>query len=129
VLESGEEMDTYDLMKEALNVSATRAKVISSNIANVNTANYKAKRVVFENQLSKSEQSLALKTTNQRHIKSSSNSYSYITSDNSSSVTENGNNVDLDVELANAATNGLYYNSLVSQLNGRLQMMGYVVEH
>lgn len=122
-------MDTYDLMKEALNVSATRAKVISSNIANVNTANYKAKRVVFEDQLSKSEQSLALKTTNKRHIKSSSNSYSYITSDNSSSVTKNGNNVDLDVELANAATNGLYYNSLVSQLNGRLQMMGYVVEH
>lgn len=41
----------------------------------------------------------------------------------------NGNNVDLDVELANQATNSLYYNSLVSQINGRLQMMGYVVEH
>ncbi|WP_281165323.1 flagellar basal body rod protein FlgB [Liquorilactobacillus sicerae] len=122
-------MDTYDLMKQALSVSATRAKVISSNIANVNTANYKAKKVVFENELSKSEQNLSLETTNKKHIKSDSSSYSYITTDNSSSVTENGNNVDLDVQLSGAATNGLYYKSLVSQLNGRLQMMGYVVEH
>ncbi|MFT9270217.1 MAG: flagellar basal body rod protein FlgB [Liquorilactobacillus nagelii] len=121
-------MDTYNLMKAAMGVSATRAKVISSNIANVNTANYKAKRVIFENQLADAKQNLGLVTTNKRHINSGS-SNAYITTDNDTSVTKNGNNVDLDVELANQATNSLYYNSLVSQINGRLQMMGYVVEH
>ncbi|MFT8392601.1 MAG: flagellar basal body rod protein FlgB [Liquorilactobacillus ghanensis] len=122
-------MDTYNLMKEAMGVSATRAKVISSNIANVNTANYKAKRVVFENQLADAKQNLNLVTTNKRHISSGSTDDSYITTNNDTSVTRNGNNVDLDVEMADQATNSLYYNSLVSQLNGRLQTMGYVVEH
>lgn len=112
-----------------MDASATRAKVISSNIANVNTANYKAKRVIFENQLSKATDSLNLVTTNKRHIKSIGTTDSYITSDNSTSVTKNGNNVDLEVQLANQATNSLYYNSLVSQINGRLQMMSYVIEH
>ncbi|MFT9274102.1 MAG: flagellar basal body rod protein FlgB [Liquorilactobacillus nagelii] len=122
-------MDTYNLMKEAMGVSATRAKVISSNIANVNTANYKAKRVVFENQLADAKQNLNLVTTNKRHISSGSTDDSYITTNNDTSVTRNGNNVDLDVEMSDQATNSLYYNSLVSQLNGRLQTMGYVVEH
>jgi flagellar basal-body rod protein FlgB len=116
-------------MKEAMGVSATRAKVISSNIANVNTANYKAKRVVFENQLADAKQNLNLATTNKRHISSGSTDDSYITTNNDTSVTRNGNNVDLDVEMSDQATNSLYYNSLVSQLNGRLQTMGYVVEH
>lgn len=122
-------MDTYNLMKEAMGVSATRAKVISSNIANVNTANYKAKRVVFENQLADAKQNLNLATTNKQHISSGGTDDSYITTNNDTSVTRNGNNVDLDVEMADQATNSLYYNSLVSQLNGRLQTMGYVVEH
>lgn len=112
-----------------MGVSATRAKVISSNIANVNTANYKAKRVVFENQLADAKQNLNLVTTNKRHISSGGTDDAYITTNNDTSVTRNGNNVDLDVEMANQATNSLYYNSLVSQLNGRLQTMGYVVEH
>ena len=45
-------MDTYNLLKTAMNVSAQRAELISSNIANVNTDGYKAtKRIVFESEL------------------------------------------------------------------------------
>ena len=43
------------------------------------------------------------------------------------SLKENGNNVDLDVEMTNQAINGLYYNALTAQLNGRLKMMNVIL--
>ena len=51
-------MDTYNLLKTAMDVSQTRSELISNNIANVNTPNYKAKRVVFESQLSQAMDNL-----------------------------------------------------------------------
>ncbi|MDD6172385.1 MAG: flagellar basal body protein, partial [Ligilactobacillus ruminis] len=33
-------MDTYNLLKTAMDVSQTRSELISNNIANVNTPNY-----------------------------------------------------------------------------------------
>lgn len=48
---------------------------------------------------------------------------------NDTAVKENGNNVDLDVEMLNQAQNGLNYSALTSQLKGRYQMMSYVLNH
>ncbi|KRM96874.1 flagellar basal-body rod protein FlgB [Liquorilactobacillus aquaticus DSM 21051] len=124
-------MGTYDLLKQAMDVSSTRSQLISSNIANVNTANYKAKSVDFENQLNKAlgSDGFSLATTNKRHLQSSDLVTPTIKTNSGTSVKENGNNVDLDVEMMNQATNGLYYSALVSQLNGRYQMMNYVLNH
>ena len=99
-------MDTYNLLKTAMDVSQTRSELISNNIANVNTPNYKAKRVVFESQLSGP----------------------YITS-RDTGFQKNGNNVDVDTEMVNQAQNGLYYSAITSQLNGRYKMMNYVINH
>ncbi|KRL02118.1 flagellar basal body rod protein FlgB [Liquorilactobacillus capillatus] len=124
-------MAAYDLLKQAMDVSTTRSQLISSNIANVNTANYKAKRVDFENQLNKAmgADGFKLATTNKKHLQASETVTPAITTNTDTSVKKNGNNVDLDVEMMNQATNGLYYSALVSQLNGRYQMMNYVLNH
>ncbi|MBM7544690.1 flagellar basal body rod protein FlgB [Periweissella beninensis] len=124
-------MESYDLIKDALGVANTRAQLISSNIANVNTANYKAKRVEFENYLTNAlnGDSLALKKTNTRHLGDGSGVQPQVTTDANTAVKANGNNVDLDVEMVNQATNSLYYNALTSQINGRFQMLNYVLDH
>ena len=124
-------MGTYDLLKMALNVSATRGNLISSNIANVNTPNYKAQRVEFEADLKKAMDGsqLTLRTTNANHLGGANNIQPRIVENSQNSVKENGNSVDLDIEMVDQATNGLYYQALTAQVNGRLKMMHYVTSN
>lgn len=124
-------MGTYDLLKTALNVSATRANLISSNIANVNTTNYKAQRIEFENDLQKAigKNQFTLKTTHPNHLGNQLNFQPRMVENNQVRVKENGNSVDLDIEMVDQATNGLYYQALTSQVNGRLKMMNYVTSN
>lgn len=122
-------MEIDNLLKTALSVSNTRAQTISSNIANLNTPDYKAKRVQFENLLQQATGSGQMVTDNPRHIGALSNIQPQITTETGTQVRANGNNVDLDTEMVDQAQNGIYYNMLVSQLNGRYQMMSYIVNH
>lgn len=119
-------LDTYDLLKTAMNVSAQRAELISSNIANVNTDGYKAKRIVFESEL---KQALASSGTDAATEASVSQVKPKITENATTSIKDNGNNVDLEVEMLDQAANGLYYSALTAQVNGRLQMMNLVLSN
>lgn len=123
-------VDTYNLINQALSVSSERASVISSNIANVNTANYKAKKVVFESELSDATSSLTLEKTHKNHLSgSSSEDGAYVTTSDTGSVKENGNSVDLESEMVNQSTNTLYYEALEKQISGRLSMRNYVLNN
>lgn len=53
---------------ENLSFRSERQKVISGNIANINTPNYKTKELVFESELKKANDDLELKVTHKRHI-------------------------------------------------------------
>lgn len=120
-------MNNYELIKNAMSVSNERAQLISNNIANVNTPNYKVKRVDFENLLNQSvENAKQLTTTNSRHIGANKKNLGKITEQSNQTVRENGNNVDLDIEMLNQSTNALYYSALTAQLNGRLSMYNIV---
>ena len=63
-------MDTYELLKTSLSVSNKRSELTSTNIANINTPDYKAKRIQFESNLKKimSDESFTLTTTNKKHL-------------------------------------------------------------
>lgn len=118
----------YGLLKNGLNASSLRGKVIANNIANINTKGYKKYTVSFEENLKQSMDSLNLKTTDSRHIDDGS-SFGDITvkQDTSTSMREDGNNVDIDNEMANQAANSLMYNALISQVNSRLSMERYII--
>lgn len=122
--------NTYGLMKEALNVSSNRAQLNANNIANVNTPGFKAKRIEFESVLNNAlDQETHLKTTSKMHMQAGGAIEPHESVRNDTAVKENGNNVDLDVEMLNQAQNGLNYSALASQLKGRYQMMSYVLNH
>lgn len=112
-----------------MNAASTRQEVISSNIANVNTDNYKVGQVQFESLLDQANQSLSMKQTNGMHIGFCDLSQidPLVTKRTDTAVKENGNNVDIDMEMANQAQNSLYYNALVTQLNAKLGLLNTAI--
>lgn len=105
-------VETYQLIKKALDVSSLRSRIIANNLANVNTPGYKRLYVSFEDALNNVEQNKEIK----------------VKRDYSSSVREDGNNVDIDNEIVNNTANTLMYNALINQVNTRIQMRTLVIK-
>lgn len=118
---------TYQLLKSALDLSSLRQETISSNISNINTPDYKANRVVFESHMKNAMNGVSLNQTNSSHL-SFNNSNGIVQKQNNTYLKDNGNNVDIDFEMAELAANNIYYDSVVSQLNAKYRMMRNVIQ-
>lgn len=120
--------NTYGLLKEGLKVSTIRDKVIANNVANVNTKGYKKFRVVFEENLNNDVSNSFMKTSNEKHISGTSKGESVkVLRDNSGSMRNDGNNVDIDSEMINLAANTLKFNALVNEINSTFRMREKVI--
>nr|WP_286908012.1 flagellar basal body rod protein FlgB [Clostridium sp. UBA1652] len=119
---------TYNLIKNGLNASSLRGEVISNNIANINTANFKRSYVSFEEQFKKSSSELSLKTTKSKHMTDNKvTGTAKVLRDESTSMRTDGNNVDLELEKTNQAANTMLYNALVTSANGKISNLRYVI--
>lgn len=123
-----ESQNVYNLIKQSLNASSTRSKVIANNIANINTADYKRHYVTFEDTLNDSMDNITMKKDNPKHL-DDGNGYGTISvkQDNTTSMKSDGNNVDVDAEMSNQAQNTLMYEALTNQANSRISMEKYVI--
>jgi flagellar basal-body rod protein FlgB len=121
---------TIGSLERGLDYSATKAKVISQNIANVDTPNYKAKNVSFNEVFSGEKlNSLQAYRTNPRHIEFTSRSHHPGVFNNTNfQYRHDGNGVDMDKEQANLAANQIYYNALVDRLNGKFNSLQNVIK-
>ena len=121
---------SYGLLKSALNASSMRQDTLSNNIANVNTPNYKANRVLFEGQLkkAKSKSYIGVKGTHKNHISTTDGDIQpRIVKDQATTMRNDGNNVDIDLEMANLAANQILYNTLIQQTNSKISTLRYVI--
>ena len=121
---------TISTLDKALNYSATKQKVISQNIANVDTPNYKAKDVSFKAAFNEAlGESLIANRTNARHFafNKTNHSSSTIITKNQVSYNESGNSVDIDQEMADLATNQIYYNALTERISGKFSSLQNVI--
>ena len=117
---------------EQLNFRGEKQKVISSNIANINTPNYKTKDLIFEDELNSATNSLKLKQTNSRHI-SSINS---ISSSGNPRLIEvkgleeqnDGNNVNLDTQMGEMSKNKVLFDAIQSSIKKDSRLFRSVVE-
>ncbi|MFD3157488.1 flagellar basal body rod protein FlgB [Haloimpatiens sp. FM7330] len=122
-------VESYNLMKQALDASSTRNKVIANNIANVNTKGYKRQYVSFEETLNNAVEGDNLTLTNKKHIPINEKKGEInIKRDESSSMRQDGNNVDIENEEVNQAANALMYNSLITDINNRIAMRRSVIK-
>ncbi|MEG6585874.1 flagellar basal body rod protein FlgB [Dendrosporobacter sp. 1207_IL3150] len=109
------------VLEQSLAAASLRHKIISNNIANVNTPNFKKSEVVFESFLQNAlnENKLALANTNNKHIslkQSLVSSKPQVSTVTNTTMRTDGNNVDIDVEMAELAKNNIYYNAVAQQL-------------
>jgi flagellar basal-body rod protein FlgB len=119
---------TIQSLENGLNYSSAKQKVISQNIANVDTPNYKAKSISFKSQLNDSVANLDAKITNARHIQFSGRGTNGITVNNKPfQYNHNGNGVDIDKEMSDLAANQIYFNALTDRLNGKFNSLQSVI--
>ena len=122
---------SYDLIKKGLDMSSLRQRTVSSNIANINTPDYKVNKVQFEDLLKTAidDNAVALEKFHPNHfgIGKVEDIEAIVKKRESTSLNDNGNNVDIDLEMTELAANELYYNTLVAQLNSRLGSLNYVI--
>ena len=97
------------VMKKSLDMMSARQNLISSNISNVDTPGFKASEIDFQGQLHEalgSKGGLNLRSTNDKHFGSDSSSIGDLTPDpfeEDAAAKSNGNNVDIDNEMAKMA--------------------------
>lgn len=121
------------VLEKALDATWLRNEAITQNIANVDTPNYKRKTVKFEEYLSdaldKDRKNSAAVQTNQNVAGSEVDKINpVITTDNSSLSTRlDGNNVDIESEMASLAKNALQYNTLIQSMSKKFSMLKYVI--
>ncbi len=122
--------NTIHSLEKALDYSALRQKVISNNIANVDTPNYKAQDVSFKNLLSNEMNSqLTANRTNEKHFEfTNSKNGLLITTKHDTAYNHNGNNVDIDKEMASLAENQIYYNAITQRISGKFNTLQSVVK-
>jgi flagellar basal-body rod protein FlgB len=109
------------LLEEIIKTSAFRHKVLASNIANVDTPGYKAKDVPFSQEIN--NQVIRMTQTNPEHLHGTKNPKEVkgmVPVERTSG--EDGNNVALDMEMANMTENALLYEAGVKLLSKKLMM-------
>ncbi len=118
------------LLNKSMDAATLRNTVIADNIANDDTPGFKRREVVFEDKLqlalSGKQDHLNMKITNNRHILLKSNN-GYLEPEikemNDFSFTNDGNNVDIDVESAKLAKNKMYYDTMAQSMNNEIKLL------
>jgi flagellar basal-body rod protein FlgB len=111
------------VLEKALDAAWMKNEVISNNIANVNTPGYKKGYVRFEDQMNSTLAEFRIGSLNKdskflpigndiRNIPAPE-----IIQNPFTSVRKDGNNVDIDVEMAELAKNTIKYNALINQIS------------
>jgi flagellar basal-body rod protein FlgB len=109
---------SLDVTAAALDMRMHRQNVVTSNLANIKTPGYKAKRVEFEAQLQAAigtDQSNKMTATNGRHLPTSFDPADVNAQTSEilrSRVVQGQDSVDMDKEMAVMAKNALAYNTL-----------------
>ena len=119
--------NTISLLEKALDYSQVKQNVISNNIANVDTPNYKAKEVSFRSFFNDEMSKISAKTTDKRHIPFQSSASPYIVTSQKTNYNNNGNNVDVDQEMSELAANQIYYNAMAESISNKFQALQTVI--
>lgn len=120
------------VLEKALDAAWLKNEAISNNIANVNTPGYKKSYVRFEEQLAGAAaefQTGSLKK-NKNFLPIGNDTREIpapeVLQDTFTSARQDGNNVDIDVEMAELAKNTIKYNALITQISkqfGNIKMV------
>ena len=115
--------------QEALNLRARRQEVLSANIANADTPNFKARDFDFSSKLTQAvergRQPMAMTSTSSRHISGEAQAIGegelMYRTPNQSSI--DGNTVEMDAERVNFADNAMRYELNLTLLSSKIKSL------
>jgi flagellar basal-body rod protein FlgB len=114
---------TIDLLSGMLDYRSKRHKIIVSNIANIDTENFKPSDISFKNEFGKTN-SIQMTTTVPGHISRKDNKSSPVSFEMKTSEEK----VKIDTEMANLAENHLMYNMTVDMLARKFRGINTVLK-
>jgi len=124
--------EIFSTITSGLDTAAFRHALIANNLANVETFDYKRKDVNFNGLLksmisnSRDDTKLAKTSGNHMNIGASDSKFShygmYITSPRTTKEDKTGNNVNIDMEMAQMAKNTLYYETVTELMSRRFRL-------
>ena len=110
-----------ELLFNQLNFRGEQQKVISTNIANIDTPGFKTKELKFNDELDKSqsEHDLKLNVTHRGHMniepETSEKNY-YMNETKGLHEQNDGNNVNLDTQMSSMAQNSIMFSAIQSSI-------------
>lgn len=116
-----------EVLRQALNAAALRQQVVAHNIANVNTPGFRRQSVRFEEQLqrARSRAAVAGRTTHPRHVPVGVQPVAppRVVTERSTVMRNDGNNVDVEREMAVLAAAETQYAALTQVVAARYRML------
>jgi flagellar basal-body rod protein FlgB len=107
-------MEVTNLLERALNIRAHYHKILSGNIANVETPNYKEKDIDFQSEI-------------QRNIDSPNNVEVKESTDGDVIGSLDGNTVNMENQIIKMTENHMIFTSLVQVMSKKFSMMRYII--
>ena len=121
-----------NLLKSAADASWTREEVLTNNIANVDTPNYKRQDVEFSsylaNALQRSGKNSSSLTQRVNNVDFKDISIRTYTDNSTLSYRTDGNNVDLSTENVELASEQINYNALIDSMNNEFSRFKSVLK-
>jgi len=133
ILNSGSEQ----VLVKAMDAASLRNEIIANNIANVDTPGFKKSEVNFAEKirdvLGNEKTHVKMSLTDKRHMMSSKSPGIYaiqpeINPCDASSYRNDGNNVDIDVEMAELAKNKIYYDAMGQSISSEIKLLRMAIE-
>ena len=119
-----------NVLDKAADASWLRNEAISNNIANVNTPNYKRQDVSFEAELQQALKANKYESLDDKidNINLKRLNAKVYTDSANFSYRLDGNNVDIDNENVELASNQIKYNALIQSINGKFSELKSVMK-
>ncbi len=128
---------SIDFLARAMDARALQLKLTANNIANVNTPGFKATLLTYKEQMQRvlrdAQDQLPLKHTLAPHIRKGM-PYTIddvklnMISDPTTSMRSDGNNVDIDQQMASMAQNSMEINAVTRMLSDKMRGLRMVIE-
>jgi flagellar basal-body rod protein FlgB len=111
-------------IEQRIKLHIERQKVITSNIANADTPNYKAKDINFDNALNQEVKQLAV--THEKHITGGAGQSEEIIT-KKEGAWKDGNNVELNEEMAKMSENKIMHDFYIARFSGYVKKFKMVI--
>lgn len=128
---------TLNFLAKSMDAHTVQHQVIANNMANINTPGYKATEVAFKDKLqtflNDEYRNLPLMTNRAHHIRYNepmelSDIKPRLFVDPTTSMRSDGNNIDIDQQMAMMAQNSMEINALTRLISDRIRGMRQVIE-